>query len=945
VATRERAAERLLDRQKELDVIAGSLDTSEGGTGALLVLEGGAGIGKTRLLTSTLELGGARGMRCLSAVGGELERELPFGVVRQLLEPVLLRAGDAERERLLEGAAGLAAPAVDPHSDPTEVPASFATLHGLYWLTANLAAERPLVLAVDDAHWADTPSLRFLIYLARRLEGIPVLVAATVRTGEPETAGKLVSALLTVDQARVLRPGPLGEAAVAELVEQGLGETPAAAFAHACHAATHGNPFLARELVVELSERSVSPGEAEAAGVAQMASEGVARAVLRRLGRLPEGSSEVARAVAILNGGADLATVAHVAELSPDRASDLVDALAGAGMLERGTPLRFVHPLVRAAIAGTIGPGELDSFHRRAAAVLTRRGDDGDRVAAHLAAARPAGETWVVDALVAAARRATLRGAPDAAAGYLRRALAEPPPAEARGEVLVELGVAEVRMGKPSSIDHLEQAVAQAGDPVGRGRATLALGRALATFGRWADAVPVIEAAIDELGDADPELTLELEADLLSAAPLGFSTRTAGLERIERVADELVPDHPAACKILASLAREEMTSMRSREHAIELAERSLEGGFLMADEPVPTFPFAPVVLTYSGELERAVQVYDDALARTRERGAVLSTTLLASLRGVALHMQGHLAKSAADTREALETAESYGAAQVASYAACFLTWTLIAQGELGEAASVFERLDDVLAGPESFAGISALRVRGQLRTEQGRAEEAVADLRLCGRRLEAWRVLNPGLVTWRAELAIAEHRLGNHRDAAEAAAEQVELARRWGAGWVLADALRVAGVIEGGPDGESKLREAVEVARAGGARFELARALVEQGALLRRSGARRESREPLREGLDLALACGARPVAEKAHTELVASGAQPRRLRETGPDSLTPAERRVAGMAAEGMTNRAIAQALFVSEKTVETHLRSVFRKLDLTSRSQLPAALATAAT
>jgi ATP/maltotriose-dependent transcriptional regulator MalT len=506
--------------------------------------------------------------------------------------------------------------------------------------------------------------------------------------------------------------------------------------------------------------------------------------------------------------------------------------------------------------------------------------------------------------------------------------------------VLLELGIAEVRTGSPASIAHLEQAVEEAGDPVTRGRAALALGRALAAFGRWIDAVPVLETAIDELGDADPQLTLELEADLMSAAPLGLSTRPLGLERIERIADELVPDSPAACKLLASLAREEMTRMGSRERAIELAERSLEGGFLMADEPMPTFPYAPVVLTYAGELDRAVAVYNDALARTRERGAVLSTALLALLRGLAFRMQGRLAESAADTREALEMAEPLGAPQVASYAASFLSWALIAQGHLDEAEAVFSRLEDVIFAPESFAAISALRVRGQLRVEQGQPEKALTDLRLVGRRLEQWKVINPGLVTWRSELAVAEHLVGNRDDALRLATEQVDLARRWGAKWVLAHGLRVAGAIEGGAEGEEQLREAVDVARAGGARLEQARALVELGALLRRSGARRDAREPLRRGLDLALACGARPVAEQAHTELVASGAQPRQLRETGPGSLTPAERRVAGMVAEGMTNRAIAQALFVSEKTVETHLRSVFRKLDLASRSQVAGAL-----
>ncbi len=236
-----------------------------------------------------------------------------------------------------------------------------------------------------------------------------------------------------------------------------------------------------------------------------------------------------------------------------------------------------------------------------------------------------------------------------------------------------------------------------------------------------------------------------------------------------------------------------MTRAGSREHAIALAERSLTGGFLMAEEPLLSFQHAPVVLAIAGELGRALRVYDEALARTRARGAMLSMALIAALRSFAAHQSGRLAEAA---------------------------------------------------------------------------------------------------------------------------------------------------VVEGGTGGARLLREAVETAAAGEARLEQLRALVDLGALERRAGSRRAAREHLREGLDMALACGARPVAERAHAELVASGAQPRRLRTSGPDALTAAERRVAAMAAEGMTNRAIAQALFVSEKTVETHLRGVFRKLDVASRSQLPAAL-----
>ena len=786
---------------------------------------------------------------------------------------------------------------------------------------------------MDDAHWADAPSLRFLVYLARRLEGVPVLVAVTARMDEGGTEGELVAALAAEPGVRLVTPRPLSEDAVRALVEEGVGDRPDRDFARACHAATGGNPLLVRELVLELRERAVKPVASEASGLEDLAIDGVARPVLRRLERLPAGAGALARAVAVLGDGADLGAAARLAELRGERAHGLADALARAGVLEPGVSLRFVHPLVRAAVAGSLGPGERDATHRRAARILAEAGDFGDRVAAHLAVARPAGEPWALDVLTAAGRRAAARGAPDAAAALLRRALAEQPGAAARQSLLVELGEAEAHASDPAAIEHLEQALEAAPAPAERTRAALALGAAFCSFGRYPEAVAVYERTIDHLGPDEPELALDLEAELLSVAPLDLSTRAIAMERISRIDPDIAPSSRSACRVLACLARDEMVRAGSPRRAIELAERSLAGGYLLADDPIIAFPHAPLVMSISGALERAMQVYDEMLARTRARGAVLSAALLAALRGLAEHQLGRLADAADDERAALEAAETYGAPLIAPWAAGFYVSTLIAQGELEEADAVIGRVAGVAAMPEAFAGVHVLSNRGRLRIAQRRLDEAAADLRECARRLEGWESRNPGLTPWRGEMALVEHLRGRSEEARELAADNLARARGWSAPWVVVRALRVSGVIEGDA---GLLREAVEVAAAGGARLEHARALVDLGALLRRSGARRASREPLREGLDVALACGARPVAARAQSELVASGAQPRRLRTSGPDALTPAERRVAAMAADGLTNRAIAQSLFVSEKTVETHMRSVFRKLDVASRSQL---------
>jgi DNA-binding CsgD family transcriptional regulator len=183
--------------------------------------------------------------------------------------------------------------------------------------------------------------------------------------------------------------------------------------------------------------------------------------------------------------------------------------------------------------------------------------------------------------------------------------------------------------------------------------------------------------------------------------------------------------------------------------------------------------------------------------------------------------------------------------------------------------------------------------------------------------------------------------LDEREEARRLGSEEVELARQWGAPRALGKALRTAGLVEGGEAGLSLLRAAVDVLQDSPALLERARALTELGAALRRANRRAEAREPLRQGLEVAHGCGAKPLAQRAHTELVATGARPRRLALSGVEALTPSERRVADMAADGMTNRDIAQALFVTPRTVEVHLSNAYRKLGISARSQLSDALA----
>src|SRR4051812_46218258 len=222
----------------------------------MVLIDGPAGIGKSRLLDAVTAAASGAGARILRARGSELEREFPFGVVRQLFEPLLADA--AERERVLAGSAAPGRPVFEPLEDAMADP-SFAVLHGLYWAVVNHAGERPLVLVVDDLHWCDRSSLRFLAYLVRRLAGLPVLVATARRPAEPGSDAVLMGEIAGDAQTTTVTPGALTSAAAAELVRARLGAEADDGFCAACHEATGGNPLLLGELLAALVAEGVPP--------------------------------------------------------------------------------------------------------------------------------------------------------------------------------------------------------------------------------------------------------------------------------------------------------------------------------------------------------------------------------------------------------------------------------------------------------------------------------------------------------------------------------------------------------------------------------------------------------------------------------------------------------------------------------------------------------------
>jgi ATP/maltotriose-dependent transcriptional regulator MalT len=339
-------------------------------------------------------------------------------------------------------------------------------------------------------------------------------------------------------------------------------------------------------------------------------------------------------------------------------------------------------------------------------------------------------------------------------------------------------------------------------------------------------------------------------------------------------------------------------------------------------------------------IDSAESIATADLADARDRGAILEVGLNTLFLAVGAMLRGAISDAEAGARHVLDLSREHGFPAEVATATTVLTETMIERGAYEGAWGELEALNMTGELPRLNTFIWVLARRGRLRAALGQPEAGCADLFEAGRRYAEWGVLNPAEARWRSDTALIQLGLGDIEGARDLAQQELELARRFGARRSLGTALRVRGLAEGGEDGIGLLSEAAAVLGESVARLEHAYALTDLGAALRRANRRSEARDPLREGLALARRCGAVPLAERAYEELVATGARPRKIIRSGLETLTPSERRVARMAADGMQNKEIAQALFVTARTVETHLRHTYQKLDIASRGELATAL-----
>jgi len=934
----------LLERDVELDLLHGVVRAARTGHGRIVLFEAAAGIGKSALLEHAAAAGREAGLTVLRARGHQLERGFAWGVARSLLEAALLRCPRSERDRLLDGPAAPARALFgdgDGHAARLGPDAGFAITHALYWVALRLAEPEPLLAVVDDAHWADDPSLRWLIYLAGRVAEAPIGVVAAARSGQSGSAD-LVDVLADDPAARVHALQPLRGAAVGALVRRRLPDADER-FCRRCFELTAGNPLHLRALLTALERRGRKLDQADLAVGATTAARALERSVLRRLASMGEPARALAEAVAVFENDAPLDLAAALAGLERGVATTAADELARADVLHGGDPLGFVHPLLRAAVYGGLPSRPRGDAHRRAAQLLSAAGAAGEQVCAHLLEASAAGDEGVVATLRATARRALEQGAPASAVEYLRRALREPPPGRARAAVLAELGQAEATAGRAEAIAHLESAIALVGDARERARLLLEFGRALHHSGRLTDACEAFRRGVDELdaiGSPDRRLRVELEGGYLNAALFAPDRADDARSRARKI---LAGEDTGEPGLRSKAIMLELWAGGPREGVLGAARRILSDGRLTEEDPADTQAAWHLIATlgWCDDYAAADEGLRMAFADAGRRGSVLAYVLACVFRSRHALWTGPIGHAIHDARVALELSPPHSV-YLCSAAYCLVSG-LLEQREEDEAEAVLRHVDRQQPAPPPF--FAAWRDMAGARLAACRGEDAAAidGYLAAGRHHAALGIVNPAVLPWRSEAAMAAQRLGRVDRAQALVDDELALAERFGGPRPVGVARRAAGLLARGEAAVELLSSAGDTLAGCGARVEHARALTDLGAALRRAGSAREARKVLREAASIADDVGAGRVADHARAELRVAGGRPVHRPSDAGDRLTAAERRVAELAAGGQTNRQIANALFITVKAVEWHLSNAYRRLGISGRRELGQALAAA--
>jgi len=796
-------------------------------------------------------------------------------------------------------------------------------VYGARWAIEELTSTQPLLLIVDDLHWADPASLQALDLLSATIEQLPCLIAVGIRSGELVSAPDALSRLVAA--SKVLTPQPLSKGAVADLVRSVRpSETDAAI--DDLHRTSGGVPFYVTEMLA-------SDGTPES----------VIGSLTGRLGRLSPTACQTAQAVCVLGDDATVGSVAELTATSAEAVAADLARLTAAHILTttNGRPAP-AQPVVALCVTATLSATEISDLHARASVVLSGRGASRVSIAAHLLQTLPGTNQDTRARLIEQGEFALLAGAPQRAVEFLQRALDEGPLGSDEVGLLSASARALTGVGRlDAALELWDKAGQLAADPTVRAALRAEAGDALVIAGRHRDA----QTAFGELlaFDGPGSGRQKLLARMVMAGLLNGES----LEQLRDQVDQVL-EHSGATDThddrlnLAAGAVLQTFAGTDAERARDLAIRAVGGGALLGEETADgsALYLASGVLDWTSAFIEGDALLTSAIEDARERSSLMGLATASTCRGQLRMRMGMITEALLD----LDTAMAQRSHGWNAYLAPLLSAQVecrIARGELDLAAAHRDELEGLSHVPGS-TGAYATHALAELASAQADHELAAHLYSEVGRMVSD-RLDNPAILPWRAGESLARIRLGDTRAAVSLARENLELAQRFGAPYAVAQAMRTVAAVDASIDRIGVLREALEVLRHTQApRLEAQIATDLAGMVLLSHGMAQTSEVValLRRAESYASFQELRPLGDRVHRLLERIGEPVKRSSVETINSLTMSERRVADLAAAGLSNRQIAQQLFVTVKAVEWHLSNVYRKLGIRSRTRLPALL-----
>jgi DNA-binding CsgD family transcriptional regulator len=933
----------LLEREKDLASMAAALRAAAEGHGAMAVIRGPLGVGKSALLEAISELGALRDTLTLRAHAAATERDFPFGVVRQLIEPALSRLSETQAARWCAGTtfgSGLV-PYEEPlavHPSPQSAERLEAALAALAALVDNMSGDGTVLILIDDLQWADAESLRMLCRVARRLRGRRILLVCTLLTGDARSEQPLVQELLSLAE-HTPAPSNLGYASTRSLVEEYYGTPADEEFVRVCHDRSGGNPLFLRSIVTEAQFHGLKPCVRDSAAAVTLRPQSLRRRFMVFLDSMPVHVRRAAFAMTALDGNTDRHLLGCLSELDAARQADSLLVLKKSGVIADPLQPVFAQSVVRDAVEDCMQLAERAAMRVAAAKLLHRSGHPVEQVAERLMTVVTPQDRGAVHILRMAAGSALRRGSPRDAARYLRRALLDCSlTGPDRSRLLIDLATAERSFSTAASMRHVLEAVplldtVQERAAVVTDLSPVLMDPASLQVGEILRRVSADLAKSDPPSTADRELKLRLEARerLFSCATNPVNVQLA-LRRLKALGPQPPMNTLGERELLTVLLH--IATVANAAPAEELASLSMR--LLHHDPPShahvhTTLPLVVHVLTAADKADSAVRWLTEAYRVAESRRGNVEQAVIRTEQALVAIGQGNLADAKVKVRQSSVLADP---ALDGPPAACVAVLAIVAlnTGEPKLAERVLSKAR--LESENRYLTALGSMARGAVAAGMGRTQTGLDHFLAAGRMMDQMGWRNPVILPWASYAALMHHRLGDTARAVELCHKQVEDARAWGAPNGVGKALTVLGRVTSGHRGVELLKEAIDVLEKSGNRYTLCMALYALGRRLEPN--RAQSRAVLVRALQLSIECNSSWLTEKIRSLL----SEKTTSQVSGREELTPSEYRVTQLATAGLTNQEISGQLEISCRAVEKHLTRCYRKLGIRGRLDLAAAL-----